>query len=44
MSVRIWEEGKLLLETDSIIELMEYMTVNRVKPKEIYVVSKGHDG
>jgi len=40
MSVRIWEEGVLLLETDSIIELIEYMTVNRVETKEINVVPK----
>jgi len=37
MGVRVWEDGKVVFETDNVVDLLEYMTVNRVKPKEINV-------
>ena len=37
MGVRVWEDGKVVFETDNVVDLMEYMTVNRVTPKEINV-------
>ena len=40
MGVRIWKDEMLMFETDNIIDLLEYMTVNRVKPKEIDVNSR----
>ena len=43
MGVRVWEEGVLLFETNNIIDLLEYMTLNRIKPKEIDVISRNND-
>ena len=43
MGVRIWEDGIVVFETDNVIDLLEYMTVNRVKPKEIDVNTRNDD-